>query len=204
MKKPILFFSILLFIISFTSNAQISVALEGGVNLTSIENLKVIPFGSTGTFESRTGFYLGLVPKIELGEKFSINLEAQYSQEGYKLGPDIFEKKFHYVRALPQLEIKLFELLGIYGGYNFGFNISEEVNQSSMFFINPDLRTIKKTDSGFVVGGRIYLGKFSLTGKYNFGIKDINDLNYTDDNGVVIDVEQRNRNFQIGIGYQIF
>ena len=198
MKKIILLLSLCFFFSN--SYAQLTARVEGGINLATID-LSDTSFHQNGNVENRTGFYLAFIPKIYLTEKVSINVETQYSQEGYKT--DLYEYKFHYVRVLPQVELKLLNKLGIYGGYNLGYNISEQpINNNPSIFIASE--TIKKTDHGFIIGARVYLGKISLTAKYNFGIQNINDLIYTDQNGQPIEVEQRNRNFQIGVGYQLF
>jgi len=204
MKKTYLFISICFLFFSSKSNAQISALIEGGVNLTTIDLSSQTDLQSIGEIENRTGFYIAFIPKIYLTEKIMFNVEGQYSQEGYKRTGDDFEAKFQYVRLLPQLEIKLINSLGIYGGYNFGFNISEQIKEFNSSFTTIDPGTIKKTDNGFTVGARVYVGKFSLTAKYNFGIQNINDLIYTDQNGQPVEVEHRNRNFQIGVGYSIF
>lgn len=201
MKKIILLFSLCFFFSN--SYAQMTARVEGGINLATID-LSDTSIFQNGNVENRTGFYLAFIPKIYLNEKISLNIEAQYSEEGYKLDNDQFEAKFQYVRILPQLEIKLMNAFGIYGGYSLGFNISEQVKLANGSFETPVVDTIKKTDQGFTVGARVYLGKLSLTGKYNFGFQNITDLIYTDASGQTFDVEQRNRNFQIGVGYQLF
>ena len=202
MKKIILLFSLCFFFSN--SYAQVTARVEGGVNLATVDLTDTSIF-QDGNVENRMGFYLAFIPKIYLTEKIALNVEAQYSEEGYKIDTDEFEAKFQYVRLLPQIEIKLMKVLGIYGGYNFGFNVSEQLKLANGSFEKSIVDTIKKTDSGFTVGARVYIGKFSLTGKYNFGIQNINDLIYTDQNGQPIaEVEQRNRNIQIGVGYQLF
>jgi len=183
MKKSFLLFSICLFLLSFRTNAQININItpyiEGGINLATVDYTNQSIFQGN-SIENRTGFYVGLIPKISLGEKIFLNLETQYSLEGYKVGGDLYEAKFHYIRVLPQLEIKLVKALGIYGGYNLGFNITEQIKENNGSFFKPVVSTIKRTDNGFTVGARVYIGKFTLTGKYNFGFQNITDLNYTE------------------------
>ena len=186
MKKFILLFSICFFFSN--AHAQLTTRVEAGINLATNDFSNTTIFQNE-TIENRTGYYLAFIPKIYLTEKIAVNVEVQYSEEGYRLNDDDnFEAKFQYLRLLPQIEIKLMDALGIYGGYNWGFKIDEHISIFDSGFATPALDTIKKTDNGFTVGARVYIGKFSLTGKYNFGIQNITDLTYTDDAGQNIEV----------------
>ncbi len=199
--KKYLIALIVLFSFSYTINAQLSLILEAGSNFGKSE-FQNLPHIET---LNKYGFYFAAIPSLNLPGNFAANAEIQYSQEGFHAGNETtWDAKYHYLRIIPELEYQFLELIGLYGGVDIGINVGEEVKNPGQgnWLKNSDF--IKNNDLGLLLGVRVEIRKLSFDVKYNFGIKDINSITYTDIEGFPIEgVTQTNQVLQFGVGYRI-
>ena len=64
---------------------------------------------------------------------------------------------------------------------------------------------VKRFDFGLLGGVRAQFGDLSLFGRYNYGLSDVNNVTFTDQNGMDFGyINVRNTNIQLGLQYAIF
>ena len=201
MKKAL--FSILFLCLLFTLNAQINIAIEGGINL-SKSQFKYHP--DIFNPEFKASYYFKVIPKITLTNKLSLNVPLQYSEEGNKF-PHPFEKplfhKYHYLRLLPNLEYRFLNFLSVVGGIDCGWNTLERMKSNNSGWTKvSNFELIEDFDFGIQTGARAYLNDFFINLSYHHGLKDLNDSVFTDELGnPVSEIKQFSRRIQFGLGY---
>jgi len=92
-----------------TASAQQRIGFVGGVNLTNLSYED--DFGGHVDFSGRTGFGLGAVLDLSLGNNTALILEPMYSQKGANtngLNPQAFEDIFDTQVQLSYLEVPVF------------------------------------------------------------------------------------------------
>ena len=154
-------------------------------------------------YSERNGFYIGIIPTVSLSKKISFLAEVQYSEEGYSLSNiQSFKTRNIRARVLPQIEYRLIKPIGLMAGLNFGLQLAELTKIDDGDWGNLGLNSFPETDFGYTLGARLHLNKFHITARFNQGIKDINELTFTDMNGSPIgDVTLKSQHYQIGVGY---
>ncbi len=190
---------LVLLAVNCTVNAQLSVSLVGGVNFASLKF-----DGPSVPTEGQTGFFAGVLPRIHLGEKWTLGVEAQFSAKGYSIVGDSSATRIEYLDFIPQIEYNLAGGLWIGVGMNFGVKTStkkrSDVDNSWVKVDN--LHFIRDLDAGMKLLGRLYITKkLSASLAINTGIVDIKAFTFTDQNGDPVAGKQLNRNIQLGVGY---
>jgi outer membrane protein with beta-barrel domain len=183
---------------------RVHLGVDGGLTFATWHGSDV---GSGAT--RRTGIHAGATLTAKLNQGFSLRTGASYSQEGTgaDLGAGVTGAiKVDYLRVPLYLEAST-TLRGttplrpfLYAGPSFGFKVRCKVAAQSggqSAEANCDdpsvgLR-IKGTDLGLDFGAGVGIGRFSLGGRYQYGIRSI------DDNGGNADV--KNSTFAISAGY---
>lgn len=194
MKNLLLLFSLIIFK-SSTVKAQefVYFGAKGGLNLTTMNS------DNFYDEKSRTGFHLGLLAEIPLGNRFSLQPELLYSTHGTKAGR-IFEarehnnpREFHldYLQVPVLVKLYLTKSLSIESGPSFNFLISEKINGNeadygSTFEFGGALGASYRLRAGFFVNAR-----------YVHGFTDA----YTDVFPREYDDKSNNTGFQLGIGF---
>jgi opacity protein-like surface antigen len=188
------------------AGAQFSLLVEGGANYgkTKIFNEDL---GNLISNDEAVGYFFSVVPKYQLTNLFKVNLELQYSLEGYEsmnFGPPAIAD-LHYIRVIPELELKILGPLSVFAGINIGYlaveNIVSKDNQASL---NNAVKFSKDVDFGILSGLNVNIVGFNFSLKYNYGLRDINNFNWTDHDGWIIDaITTKNRFLQVGVGYLI-
>jgi len=199
MSKILITTSLLTFFAMINLNAQLEVSVGGGLNISSVKIDNADIFNP----DSRNGYYISVMPKISLNDNLKLNIEGQYSKEGfnYRDGTIDNERSITYFRFIPQIEFTLLNIIGIYSGINVGVKTSEK------FKINGETVTgvmdaIKSNDFSIPFGVRAYISNFYANVSYNVGVSDISDINFTNDDGSIIeDAKIQNSHIQIGLGY---
>jgi Outer membrane protein beta-barrel domain len=204
MKKTILLIAVTLFIFNET-HAQFSLGASGGVNLANVKFDKNEGFGEVVT-ESATYYFFGIIPKYNFNSKLSVSTDVQYSLKGYKFKEEItstsWEYRYGYLDFLPKVEYSILKNLALGLGCNIGFKLDEKVKLENGDWVTPIINIISSTDFGLVGSVRGTFKNFFIIVSYNYGLVDIDSINYTDANGNPIgDIKQFNRNLQIGLGY---
>jgi hypothetical protein len=111
----------------------------------------------------------------------------------------------HYIRVIPELELEIFGPVSVFGGLNLGYLAVESVvDKETSISLGENLDFTKSTDVGVLGGVNINIAGLNLSLKYNYGLRDINSLKWTDHDGWIVDnIAFKNRFLQIGIGYRI-
>ncbi len=186
MKKSILFS--VLFVVGFvTVNAQdLSFGAKAGLNLATLKP-------DLTDASTRTSFHLGAVAEIGISDKFSVQPELLYSEQGAKDESDDDEVVRTNYLTLPILaKYYLTDGLSLEAGPQIGFLLTAEVEDDGDTIDLKD--NTKGTDIGFAFG----LG-YKMDNGLNFGLRyflgsDINDVDGDSD-------KISNRVFQLSLGY---
>ncbi len=191
----------LLLLSSLTAlKAQFSVGMAGGLNISTVSFVNV----DYAKPDMRFGYFVSVLPKYHLNQKMSVNLESQYSVVGYDNTNVItIKNRFQYVTLAPQFEYRPTEAIGVYSGIAWGYKIAEAIRaDGSDWTSTKDTPFIKDTDLGALLGVRGYFDNIYFTAGFNYGIKNISNIFFTDGNGNNIpDAKQKNVYLQIGVGY---
>ena len=100
------------------------------------------------------------------------------------------------------MEYRLIKPLGLLAGLNVGFHLSEFTKFGEDSWTETINSFISDDDLGFTAGTRIHLNKLHLTLRFNQGLKNINELTFTDVNGTPQEsITFKTQHYQIGIGY---
>ncbi|KAA1246149.1 porin family protein [Aquimarina sp. RZ0] len=171
---------------SSVSNAQnIKLGFKAGVNFSDIKSTGVtttvgtIGDGSLNNqnidVDSKTGYHFGAVAEVEFSSRFSLQPEIMYSAQGAK---DI---DLDYVNIPILAKFKFLKIISIEFGPQFSVNVNDD-----------DIENIESLDVGAAAGLSVKFRKLFGQIRYNFGVIDIAE-----------NVDAKNSNFQISVGYYI-
>lgn len=214
MKK--LFFIVAVFFLAGTLNAQefVKFGAKAGVNFASLGGDEMEDFEDFGSLEGRTGFHLGLVAEIPLGERFSFQPEVLYSSQGAKMeGSETFEgMTFSYSAKinLDYINVPLLAKyyvtpnLNIHAGPQIGFLVKSEAESELSFggdseSDTEDLEDITKGMDFALAAGlgyKLEMGLF-FDARYNLGLSNVWDNEGQD----IDDFSQKNNVFQVSVGF---
>ena len=186
------------------AQAQFAVGIKGGPNFAKIDT-----DASAGqNYNNRTGWNAGAFVLIR-GERIGFQPEILFSQQGskfkYNTGSPSLKQNFSYVNI--PLIVKLYTVAGInlQVGPQFGFLTSAEREDFASGTSGPitkeDVKDdFKKTDFSLAlgVGWDLPLG-FSIDGRYNWGLSDINDGSSGASSATI-----KNQVWQVSVGYKLF
>lgn len=196
MKKIFLTISFVYFM-ALASHAQgISGGIKAGLNLTN----QNISFGSLSlNTNSKVGFHGGAYLTAMFSEKIGLQPEILFSMQGSEV--DLFGDKgkfnFNYVNVPVLVRFNITDMVNIHAGPQLGLLLSAEAKGDDGS--SEDIKdSMKGTDisAAFGLGIDLPMGlNFGL--RYNLGLVDVAE----DDDG---DVELKNSNFQIYVGFRLF
>ena len=192
-----------LFICSVT--AQFSISVSSGSNLSSASFSNIDQVDP----EILPGLFIGITPAYDLNDKIAISVGVQYSQKGMKLsnsGVEVgSEFRYSYIDFLPEINYWIHQNITFGLGFNYGVNTEEKQKLGSEdWFSTEEFDAIKGTDFGLTAKLAGYYHNFFAFMRYNLGLTNISNVNFTDMDGMVIDdAKQFNRNIQMGLGYRI-
>ncbi|MEP0265713.1 porin family protein [Dokdonia sp.] len=219
MKKH--FLLAILAIMTITSiNAQekISFGVKGGVNFATFGGRDFIVDQKT-----RTGFHVGVLVEVPISNKFSIQPELMYSQQGSRTESEFATimnpndptiliasesiSKFSYINVPILAKYTIVKGLSVEAGPQFGFNIDSELEVSNIISGNETVSTedisdrTNTFDFGLAVGGEYELpiGLF-FQARYILGISNIDSTEVQ--LGGPNEDSLTNRNFQLSAGYK--
>ena len=138
---------------------------------------------------TRTGFHLGAVAHISISDRFGIQPELIYSQQGSKDDEFDVTLKIDYLNLPILADITLVDGLSIQAGPQFGFNINSKAEDGDGN--EGDIEDVNTLDLNAAFGAQFKLpnGLF-FQGRYNLGLSDI-----------VEDADANNSNISLSIGY---
>ncbi|MEL7119309.1 MAG: porin family protein [Bacteroidota bacterium] len=157
------------------------------------------------------GPYLGVYYQKEWNQKFASAIEVIYSQKGLDnknnfLGASDVQVQFHYLSIPLMIYYKPTETLSLGIGTEVAYLFDHSTNQEDLIMpeIIEDLYD-QEIDISLNFGAKLRLAnRLWLEGRFNLGILPVQELQFTDANGEVIDeAKSFNRNFQLGIGYDL-
>ncbi|HEX5632434.1 MAG TPA: porin family protein [Gemmatimonadales bacterium] len=161
--------------------------------------------------EGSTGFAVGGFVEFEFGSWFSLEPQVLYvgkggdvNEGGEGLGLDV-----HYIQVPVLFKAEFNRAAGgivpsIFAGPEFGFRVSCD---ASAFLAGEEIEgeceddAIKSTDYGVVFGAGVEFGNFSLQGRYDLGLQNINDVE--DIEGVEVEIRNRGLLFTLGYAFKL-
>lgn len=215
MKK--LFFTAVIAVFGLTvGNAQMEVSfgVKAGLNVSTIGgDLGIADYDNYTDTKSKIGFHVGGLAELMLSEKFALQPELLFSQQGAKSEyrdagfPEDNEDittTLSYINLPIMAKFFPIEGLSIEAGPQVGFLVSDktEVEFDGMTEDDNEIN-YKSIDFGLNIGAGYKMENglmFQL--RYNFGLTKIDD-GYDDvDFGVFGSTfSRKNRNFQVSVGY---
>ncbi|MFT5617294.1 MAG: hypothetical protein ACI85I_000510 [Arenicella sp.] len=196
MKHHLLLF--LLFTIPFSSlNAQQSrFGVKGGLNLTTFNG----KYANQNTIN--TGFHFGVYTNVEIGNRFSIQPELQFSVQGaeFEHSGD-FEMELYYLNIPVIFKLYPTEKLSIHFGPQFGVFLRSkaELNGEKIGVDDKDL--FEPSDTGIALGLAYELENLNFGFRYIAGLTEVifmeEKLGFPTDEAIKL----RNQNLQFYVGY---
>jgi len=200
-----LVFIFIFFYTSITISAQLGLSVGGGVNFSNLRVKNLASFKPT----TKTNYFLSVKPEFHLTEKLCVALDIQFSRKGFGLDADSTDfvdgYRFQYLDLIPQVQYKFVEQVAIFGGLGVGIRGSEKYKIKGAW--DEAVNKISNgTDFTYVLGARVFpLDGLSIFVQYAGSLSSFYNVAFTDDQGNIIqNVDTRLKNFQIGIGYQLF
>ena len=197
MKKQIIVLAVLL-IATIGMNAQettteskSSFGIKGGYNLASVK------FDSDSETGQRHGFNVGFYGESFVNEAVAIQIELQYSQQGYEIKNEnsTFTQKVNYINMPLSLNIYPTQNFFLEVGAQVGLAIShkEEFDSGFNLFDTSQEFDPNKFDYGANVGAGFKTDSgVRLSARYHFGLGDIYD-----------EGRPRNRVLQFTLGFNL-
>ena len=198
MKKSVLLIAIALFgFTAMSAQEYIMFGAKGGVNFTNMTS------DGFQDKDSRTGFHLGLLAEIPVGDRFSVQPEVLYSTQGTKKATSMFlgnsvtrDYQLDYIQVPVLAKIYLIEGLSVEVGPSFNFLANEEVKRTSG---TTSSTTDTDFGSSFEFGGALgasykFRGGIFGSARYTQGFTDAFDSDNWDGDAV------KNNGFQLGVG----
>lgn len=151
--------------LGFSTYAQgIDLGIKAGANFSSISD--------ASNLDSKTGLVAGIFLGIKFNDKFAIQPELLYSQQGAKT--DIGEFDLTYANVPIIFKYYLVQGLNIQAGPQFGFVVDDNISM-----VNEGIENAIETND-FDTSGVVGLGydlPFGLrvSARYNFGLTEVYD-----------------------------
>ena len=176
-------FIVIVFAILLTSTAfsqGIDFGIKAGVNFATLTD------ASNLDLSNKTGFVGGIFAGIKFSDKFAIQADLLYSQQGAEV--DLGEIDLTYVNIPVVFKYFLIKGLNIQAGPQFGFVVDDQIKD-----VFGNVLEAESFDLTGVVGlGYDLPMGIRVDGRYNFGLTDIAD-------GV-----DKNAVFTLSAGYSFF
>ena len=195
MKKQIIAL-VVLFVVTLSLNAQeeakeSSFGLKGGYNLASVK------FDGDGEAKQRSGFNVGFYGESFLNKAVALQIEVQYSQQGYEIknSNSTFTQKVNYINMPLSLNIYPTKNFFLEVGPQIGLAIShkEEFDSDFNLFDTSQEFEPNKFDYGINFGAGFKTDSgVRLGARYHIGLGDIYD-----------EGKPRNRVFQFYLGFDL-
>ncbi len=206
--KKYLFILGLFLCFSVALDAQLKLDFEAGSNFSKSIFKCDFEYIQNDQVKVEFGYYFGLIPRLDINERLTLNTSFQYSQEGFSIKEYDYMHRYRYIRLIPELESKIVnEQLSLSGGINVGYSFDKKLHRGGELFDLNERNFIYDLDFGFVLGAKYSFNRFLFSVRYNVGIRDITDArahvheSRTDMRSD--EVIQKNRNLQLGVGIRL-
>jgi hypothetical protein len=204
--KKIILTAMAVFAFGFANAQKVEFGAKAGINLAKLTDFE------EANPSNRVGFLGGVFAEIKLTEKFSIQPEILYSEEGVKgrlndleigvINSSIdanFTLKLSYVRIPVLAKFYASEAFYFEAGPQIGFLTSSKMKIKTNFNsieATQDVNIFKSVDYNMAVGlGYNFTKKIFLTGRYNFGLTNIAKESQDDS-------KNKNSVFSFAVGYK--
>jgi opacity protein-like surface antigen len=179
MKKQIITLALLL-MASLGANAQDAVANESNFGIKGGYNLASVKYDSDSETGQRHGFNVGFYGESFVNDAVAIQVEFQYSQQGYEIKNDnsTFTQKINYINLPLSLNIYPTQNFFFEVGPQIGLAIShkEEFDSGFNLFDTSQEFDPNKFDYGANVGAGFKTDSgVRISARYHFGLGDIYD-----------------------------
>lgn len=165
----------------FTLNSYsqgLDFGFKAGVNFATINDASV-------SLDNRTGFHAGLFLALKFNDKFALQPEMLYSQQGADF--DLGKFNLDYVNFPIVMKYYLINGLNVQVGPQFGFVVNDEISFAG---IAGDAEA-EKFDVGGLVGAGVDLPfGLRIDARYNFGFSNVSK-----------DADGKNSVFSLALGY---
>lgn len=167
-----------------TQNEKVKFGVKAGLNIANATGNGVDLFTDGKNSSSRLGISIGAVMEYSISDKFSLQPELFYSQQGFK-GEDV-TVKLDYINIPLLAKYNMSDEFSVLVGPQIGFLLSsksdvKEIERQPLksVAVETDLKEFfSKTDFGLNVGLAYQLDNgFGINTRYNLGLKDIFDFN---------------------------
>lgn len=207
MKKNIFLLNILLFVFLFADAQIVNLGIKAGTNNSKIIGTDAYEIVSetsvpiSGIFS----FHAGVFAVIKINDKFAIQPEVLYSEQGFKYTQFVtvnneqveynLDVNMDYINIPIMVKYYPFEQFFLDFGPQIGFLINaDQESLSGTSVIKSDVKkAYDDTDTGFNFGLGYEGDKYTIYGRYTLGLKDIHKT---------ADADNKNSVIQFGVGYK--
>ncbi len=196
---------LLLFVMMESTLAQVNLNFSAGINDANLKYKNL----ENAAYTNGSGYFIGIAPSYKFCEKVSFLVDFQYSNQNYYTG-DINSItasgfKTSFINIMPEMEYQVHKKIALGVGVNYGLKLNEQTRIANGDWSKTrGFEQTKSTDFGLTGKLKVSHKKLFAFLRYNVGLKNITNLTFTNNNGQVIeDVQQLNRNLQVGIGYAL-
>lgn len=188
--------------------AQFSLGATGGLNFSNV-HIKDVPDNFDINNDQIVYQYFGIIPKYQITEKLSISCNVEYSSKGYQfpiIGTNMSESnvkvRLDYIDFIPKIEYSPIRAISFGAGMYIGAKLDENFKLAGSDWENPSMEVFEDSDIGLVGSIRGNFKNFFVMVGYNYGLKNIGGVTYTNSNGEPFaESKEVNRNLQVGVGY---
>lgn len=200
LMKKILFSLFAFFFVHNMLQAQFDLSVSAGLNAG-----KSVYIDRPWKTSPALNYFAEIRPVYHFSPRWSAGLGVQFSQKGHVPAPNGIvpaDLRLRFIDLLPALEFRVADYLGIYGGMNVGFKLSEEWKFSDEWEKPVFVELINQVDIGALMGVRLYYKNFCFSAHYNRSLVSVDDITFTDENGNDIEGSKMLlENVQAGVGY---
>ena len=197
MTRPTYFLLAFAFVMSHTASAQFFAGFSGGMNLSNsiFRGEFIFPESSFSTFA-----FGGLHSGYKLHDKWTFTTDLQFSQKGYSVDSTEFVDpvpstyaRYSYLDLVPQMEYEIHKHVAIGAGIYVSKLLHDAYSTSSTNeWVHPaGAPFVSGMDAGAVGSLKLKFQNFFIFTRYQHGLVNILKYDYTDVNGMEIDVRQR-------------
>ena len=202
-------YSFLLLVCAFPASAQWHLGVQAGPNI-SAAPLKGEPAGSNLQTTSRIYYFAGITGEYHFSNRWGAALGVQYAVRGngYRVreNPVAVESfRRQYIDVTPVLVYRVLDRLDLQAGVYLASKLGEQFQTGNSEDWNTGIGNIYSgSDFGLAPGLRFHAGKWVFMANAQLGLKRISQFEFTNELGEPSFVSERNRSFQVGLGYCIF
>ena len=178
------------------SNSQFKFGVKAGLNIANANGNGVDLFTGNKTSSSRLGVSIGVILEYNISDKFSVQPELYYSQQGFKTDVNEGVVKLDYINIPVMAKYYINDAFSVNAGPQVGFLLSSKYSQTKQDLAadrsavskvkqanlnDEDLKKyFKSSDFGLNFGLTYQLRNgFGINTSYNLGLNDIFDYSNT-------------------------